>query len=365
MNGWIDRRARRLQRQAAINYRPPPPPQRPAVIVSPALIDLTTQPELAAVVAAVAAEANVQPMNLQNDDDDEIVQNETQSRLSIRTPAAINAMSDEHILMGQRQATQSVSVQTEPIQSVHHNMQRVLNFLYHHCEKMLQNKQILDGGITLQPNIEDASRYLRQMMSRIDSHFRDTQRTTEIDLDIVRFLSNANNFNVTRMFSWDRIRVALMLLEIERIEVETENERIRRLATVIPLQEQKKIVCPVCDEKIEPSREALLPKCRHVHCANCITQIRISGNATCSICRHSVRANEDVIPLRFKYNGDKNAICRSCLIPFKLNDNTCVFSRCGHAYHSLCVVHEKECQYCPMTYNNQNEKKPLFIKFNE
>lgn len=259
--------------------------------------------------------------------------------------------------------TQSVGVQANPTQLEKHHVLQLLNCVYTQLMKISLIKTMMNGGVTFEPRVEESSLYHRQIMSLIDDHFHDVERTIDIDLAIVQFFSHSTNFDISRMSLLDRIRTALALLEIERIQFETEFQRMRRKVT--PRDLQKRIICPVCYEIIQPGREGVYPQCRHVHCSSCIRNIRASVAPRCSACRTSVQREQDVTTLRLKYNSDLNGICRSCFVPFNSDENFSVFTLCGHAYHLRCTVNVSQCPYCPMAFNAQNMKRPLFLSFSD
>lgn len=263
----------------------------------------------------------------------------------------------------QANSTESIGVQANPTQLEKHQVLLLLNCVYSQFMKISLVKSMMNGGTTFEPNISESTLYHRQIMSLIDDHFHDVERAFEMDLSIIQFFAHASNFDISRMSSLDRIRTALALLEIERIQFEAELRRMRR--NVTSRDQQKRIICPVCYEMIQPGREGVYPPCRHVHCSSCIRNIRASVAPRCSACRTSVQRDQDVTTLRLKYNSDLNGICRSCFVPFNSDENFSVFTQCGHVYHLRCAINKTQCPYCPMTFNAQNVKRPLFLSFSD
>lgn len=89
-----------------------------------------------------------------------------------------------------------------PPQLEHENLKVIINGLYHHFLKLLLNKQALNGGHINQPNYKDVGgNYQRHVMTLIENHFRDSDRTIEINFDIVRFFGDGNNYNIPNMVS--------------------------------------------------------------------------------------------------------------------------------------------------------------------
>lgn len=259
--------------------------------------------------------------------------------------------------------SQEIGVQAGPDQLERPQLRMLTNTLYHHFFKMLKNKQDNNGGVTMHANFKESDSFQRLVMARIEEHFLDSDRTSEVDLDIVRFLANGSNFDTSTMTPYDRVKTAIMILELERIEFEVDGARSRR--KILPKAVQKDIICMVCDEPFRPWIEAVFPPCRHVHCLRCIQGIRKSFNSSCSHCRMKIQHDDDVRALRPKYNQFSNVVCRSCSIPINVDVDLSVYSICGHVYHTQCIVNQYQCPYCPMTYNGHNKKKQLFVKFSE
>lgn len=158
-----------------------------------------------------------------------------------------------------------------------------------------------------------------------------------IEPDIINYLAQSD---IRLLDRYDKVRLSLMNLEIERHQIEFEQKRLKD-AELPNHSDQKKMVCSVCMVKgISPGVKLLFPKCGHINCEDCTRELlsNPSLHSRCAVCRQAIGSLSDCITVKFKFNAKKDAVCRFCYKPFNDDGKDISLIRCGHAYHAECML---------------------------
>lgn len=201
----------------------------------------------------------------------------------------------------------------------------------------------------------------RSMMAKIDRHFSDKSVNRIVDPELVRFATSAD---MTKMNSYDRIRMNLISIEIERNRVYVNKLRLKRKRGRIIMAQPS---CPLCLTIYRPGDHVVTPDCGHLACEDCMNEIFDDENLrdSCPSCRIDIE-REDLERIYFKFNHDRDAICRYCDTPFREFDDgeSCAqFLRCGHVYHKNCwQENDESCVACNNILGERNAKR-AFLHF--
>lgn len=194
---------------------------------------------------------------------------------------------------------------------------------------------------------QSGSLHHRVMMSKIDKHFLDTSSKRTIDADLASYVTTVD---VNGMQQFDRTRINLVKIEVERIQIHARRERLHRYREA----QNKQASCPICLEVFKPAMAIVYPICGHVVCHPCMNKViatRGLDNA-CACCRQSIDNpdGENLQSIQFMFNHDSDAICRFCEHPFEadaIESHGCKVLSCSHAFHANCLsFNQNKCTTC-------------------
>lgn len=195
-----------------------------------------------------------------------------------------------------------------------------------------------------------------KMMLEIDRYFLDTSVNRIVHADLIRYVavSDANKMN-----AFDRVRVHLISLEIERNDVEINRLGLKRKRNHFNADQ---IACPIglnCLIKYAPDTIVVSHKCGHLLCQSCLDSRGVCPSCRCEIIRNEVNR------IFFKFNHDHDPICRYCDVPFRVTDSDddwCHILRCGHAYHKICLAANNN--FCTACNNINGNGRPQHAYLN-
>lgn len=199
----------------------------------------------------------------------------------------------------------------------------------------------------------------RKMMVEVDRYFQDPSPKRVVDAELIRYLHESDT---GKMNAFDRVRMNLISLDVERGRVENNRLRLLRRRGNVMTDD---ITCPICLVKFGPESVAVTATCGHVVCQGCIDQIFQNLREACPCCRKNID-REEIDRLWFKFNHSNDAICRICDEPFRATDEeekSCHYLRCGHSYHKDCLdANNKECTACNTILGN-GEAHQAFLNY--
>lgn len=321
------------------------------------VIDLTTQPELA---AAVAAENHHQP-NVQNDMIEEptaVAANHQPNQLNVENDAIEEPTAVANV-NHQVAQVRDAAVQANPQQDELVQLQQMLKFTYGHFARTERYQRLYHNYIS--PLLPHTDHHCR-VMSKIGTYFINGQ--ADIDPDVIAYLSDFRTISLRQFSRSDKVRMNIMNLEIERKTVEYERKRLRD-AELANRDEQRKMICMVCMVKdVEPGVRLKFVKCGHICCRDCMHMILSSNELQkgCGYCRTPIRSPSETISAFFKFNARKEAVCRHCYKPFNDDGTIIKMPKCGHPYHELCLkkYSPDRCNECSYEYSGDDDVITLF-----
>lgn len=184
------------------------------------------------------------------------------------------------------------------------------------------------------PGDEIASEEHRKMMGAIDKHFMLTNRSINIDPNLIAYVNNqkANFFKFNRL---DQMRMYLFELEALRISFEFHANRVFSQKIVT-----QKMVCCSCNIPASVNIVFYSATCGHVYCITCTNRILSGGmNSQCVIDATPFHSAEHYFQLNLIFNRTNNILCGLCDQPFTPNESANGGIRtllCGHLFHTLC-----------------------------
>lgn len=223
------------------------------------------------------------------------------------------------------------------------NTQLYTGFRSLHCEEIRLNN-LNDHAVLNYGTLKH-----RKAMLEIDRFFTDNSVNRVVDPDLIRYIGECDQLKLN---AFDRIRVNLVSLEIERGRVESHRLRLKRKRNHF-LADQ--MACPICMIPFTPDSIVESPGCGHLVCRGCLHGHFDEMGEFCPTCRRAVDLDY-IDRIFFKFNHQNEPICRFCDIPFRHNDaddDWCNFARCGHAFHKSCfALNDNACTACNTIIGN-------------
>lgn len=198
-----------------------------------------------------------------------------------------------------------------------------------------------------------------RMMSAIDLHFLDINRTTNIDPALIRYVESCQR-DMVNFGTVDQMRMHFISLEAHRISLEL-NARHTFDRQLIDQQ----IACLLCGKHMGLAELFTSGVCGHVYCDTCFSGITTRGmNTLCAFDRLNLSVEANHFKLKVEVNDAGRIICAMCEIPFNSFDGDSIFAirPCGHMFHGRCVTSQIfQCCHCAQPIFGRDMK--LFVAF--
>lgn len=316
------------------------------------MIDVTTQPELAATVDMLNQRAN----DIQAVGNEIAVEN---NELEIDMQAADG--DDLNNSVAEENDACEIGVQATPPQDELYKLSSVLKYAYVQFLRMERYNRLYHNYV---PPLQPATAQHCQVMAKIDGYF--SNGLSDIDPEIITYLADFRASSLQPLNRFDKIRVSLINLDIERKAVEFEQKRLRE-AELSNRDEQKTMVCYICMVKdVKPGVSLLFGECGHVTCEDCTREIMRNPNlrSRCGVCREKIDDISKTLCVRFKSNARKEPVCRCCYKPFNDDGKAIKMFRCGHAFHDRCMLFNADrCMQCSFENLGDGAIITLFVRW--